>query len=189
MIFSTPGQLHIWYSSGNPSAPYEVRVIDLRTAQLSVGSNFLSPTTGISYIARRDTLVVSLADGSFHEVQDLTKLPSSPRTSNIAATSEMLSATARSVCSSVCPDGLHLADVNQINGMLLYDEGSTFVWVLEYVISSLIGIFATIEHWAGLPGLTNLIISTMQNTRAYLWQPRCGLIFQMTKFWIKLCRN
>ena len=108
-------------------------MINLQAAQISVGSNSLSPITGISYIPRRDTLVVSLADGSFHEVQDLTKLSSSPRTSNIATISESLTGTARAVCSSVGSDGLLLADVNQINGTILYDEGSTFIWVHEYV--------------------------------------------------------
>ena len=109
-------------------------MINLRTAQLSVGANSFSPVTGISYIVHRDTLVVSLADGSFHVVSNLTKLAPTCPSSDIAVNSETLSVSVRTLCSSLYPDGLLPDDVNQINGMILYDEGSTVVWVHEYVL-------------------------------------------------------
>ncbi|KAJ3491367.1 hypothetical protein NLI96_g752 [Meripilus lineatus] len=134
LISSTPGQLQLWYSLDYPSASREIRVINLRTIPLSVGSTSLSPITGVSYIPHRDILVISLADGSLHVEGHISKKPSSDVLApNADLTSESLSATARSICSTMQSDGLIFADVNQINGMVPYDNGSTFAWLHEIV--------------------------------------------------------
>lgn len=108
----------------------------LRTQKLSVGSSSLHPTSGIHYIRSEDVLVLSLFDGSFHVLHNVSSDPSWTSTiPNYSLTSEKLSAASRSVFSEVEQGEISYSDVNRICGMIPYDSSATILWVHEYAMS------------------------------------------------------
>ncbi len=76
--------------------------------------------------------MVSLADGSFHVICNLTTAPcldaSSPE---VGLSSKTLSKVARGVFVKVEEDPIQRVDVNCINGMSSYDDDSFYLWIHE----------------------------------------------------------
>ena len=104
----------------------------LQRQKLPVGSTPFATVSGISYSRRRDALVVSLADGSFHVIKDLSTDPSLvAESTEDHLTSESVSKTARSVFIKVEEEEVTKQDVNAIHGMTSYDDDSFYVWIHE----------------------------------------------------------
>ena len=108
------------------------REILLPVHKRSVGSSALSPVSGISYIPARDICVITLSEGSFYTVHNFSVAPSlQPGPSSENASSDALSTASRCIFARVEPEPVATLDVARVNGMLSYDEGSTFAWTYE----------------------------------------------------------
>ena len=131
-VLGTPGEVHIWsYETALPS-PSSRHTIALRTRGFSNGSIYFAPISGIIYNSRYDTLIISLADGSFHLVFHLSTGPvlGNPD-SQEDFVSGSLTAHARLAFARLEEGGVGRVDVNRIDGMVSYDGGSTYVWMHE----------------------------------------------------------
>ncbi|KAG6878555.1 hypothetical protein C0992_007917 [Termitomyces sp. T32_za158] len=108
-----------------------LRSFRLKTQKLSVGSSALHPASGIQYISRRDILVLTLFDGSFHVIYNLSGEPTvNPQANDIVVTSEKLSQAARSVFVQT-ENNVDFGDMNRITGLTSYDGSATFIWMQE----------------------------------------------------------
>ena len=131
-VFGTPGEVHIWsYETALP-APSSCYTVSLQTQRLSNGSTCYAPVSGITYDSSYDTLIISLADGSFHLVFHLSTGPvlGNPD-SQEDFVSGSLTAHARLAFARLEEGGVGRVDVNRIDGMVSYDGGSTYVWMHE----------------------------------------------------------
>lgn len=109
------------------------RSLRIQTQQLSIGASSFHPVSGINYVRRRDVLVLSLSDGSFHVVHNLSIDPSwSPPILDEKVTTESLTKTARSIFLQAEPGNLGFEDVNSTSGVVSYDGSATMLWVHEY---------------------------------------------------------
>ncbi|THU78751.1 hypothetical protein K435DRAFT_973415 [Dendrothele bispora CBS 962.96] len=141
LVYCKPGTVHLW------SAPPETTprwsgdlTIPLKTQKHSVGSSCFHPVTGLQYIARRDKLIISLLDGSFHVVHDLSTSPNitavaeeDSESDALTLTSKQLSSTVRSVFSRVEQETITFSDVNRMSGMVSYEDAGVLGWVHEAV--------------------------------------------------------
>ncbi|KAI0675674.1 putative zinc-finger of transcription factor IIIC complex-domain-containing protein [Trametes maxima] len=130
MVHKT-GTLNLW-SAPSPQSRWSGRKeLALRTQKRCAGSSALFPASGICYVPNRDLTVVSLSDGSFHVVHKLSVEPTLDSPTSEAASSGMLSAASRSVFLHSEAERMTSQDVDRINGMTAYDDGSTFMWTYE----------------------------------------------------------
>ena len=146
--------IHLWSPSSpksSGSAPNlgwtGYRTLPIQTQRLSVGSSCLYPISGLSHVKYQDALVVSLFDGSFHVIQNLSHEPmwsssmadgrdgADVEDSNATFTSEGLSAASRTAFTLAERRDIRFTDVNRISGMLAHDDASgVMMWLHEYVV-------------------------------------------------------
>jgi hypothetical protein len=131
LVYTKPGLVHLW-SPSSDSTWYGTRVLPLQTQKLSVGSSAISPVTGVSYVLHRDALILSLFDGSFHVIHNMTMDPTwtPPLAGDILSSAE-LSRASRALFARVTPAGISYLDVNKIGGMASYDSQSSIIWIYE----------------------------------------------------------
>ncbi|KZT70773.1 hypothetical protein DAEQUDRAFT_810373 [Daedalea quercina L-15889] len=131
LVYSKPGKLYLWSWPSNGLTP-SLRTIALRAQQLSVGSSALTPVVGIEHAHSEDALVVSLADGSFHLVHDISgKRPHAASPDNLRLSSIQLSRAARSAFAAAEPESTTEKDVNRNYGMISFDGCAWFAWLHE----------------------------------------------------------
>ncbi|KAG6888595.1 hypothetical protein C0995_007114 [Termitomyces sp. Mi166 len=131
LVYCKPGKLYLWRHSSSDLGWSGSRSYRLKTQKLSVGSSSLHPASGIQYINRQDILVLTLFDGSFHIVYNLSGEPTmTPPTDDNAVISEKLSQTVRSVFAQTEND-VDSGDMNRITGLTSYDGSATFIWIQE----------------------------------------------------------
>lgn len=124
--------IYLWSDQSHSHAWHGLRGFKLCTRPLSVGTSSLSLPSGIEYIKHLDTAVLTLSDGSFHVIHSFSSNPSLESAgSELNMTSESLSRAARSVFFEIDTEANSARDVNCINGMLSYDNATTFVWMHE----------------------------------------------------------
>ncbi|CAL1715200.1 unnamed protein product [Somion occarium] len=188
LVFGTPGELHIWPSKPD-SELTGARALALRTQRISVGSSCFAPLSGFAYNHRHDTLVASLADGSFHVVKNLSKDPAlaSPA-DEIGLTTEAMTAMVRSAFNKVeGGDALRRTDVNRVDGMTTYDGESTYTWIHEHTRPTDFDYKHDAKHTSTLivaelwPGSTDDFVLTelvriITNTRASTGEAPIGLL-------------
>lgn len=134
LVYTKPGLVHLWSSPSSEPTWYGTRVLPLQTQKLSVGSSAISPVTGVSYVLHRDALILSLFDGSFHVIHNMTMDPTwtPPLAGDILSSAE-LSRASRALFAKVTPAGISYLDVNKIGGMASYDSQSSIIWIYEAV--------------------------------------------------------
>lgn len=131
LVHCKPGIIHLWCPPSH-SIPWSgYRSFLLQTQKLSIGSSALHPASGIQYIRRLDTLVVTLFDGSFHVVHNISNDPSmTPGNPEVPVTSERLSMVVRSTFVQ-SEQHAEFSDVNRITGLMSYDGSATLFWIQE----------------------------------------------------------
>ncbi|KAF9527262.1 transcription factor IIIC subunit delta N-term-domain-containing protein [Crepidotus variabilis] len=148
LVSSVPGLLKLFSASDSPSDTYWTGhlTIRLRTQKVCRDSSSLHPVSGISYLSKIDTLIVTLYDGSFHVVKNLSLAPiyavTTP-TSNgevtrldtesnaMHPTSHLLSKVGRTVFERVDGGDVDYMDSARIYGSTSYGDNSTFLWAYE----------------------------------------------------------
>lgn len=84
------------------------------------------------YARRRDALVITLADGSFHVIQKLSTDPSlASGAPEDGLSCGMISKVARDVFYKVEEEDVTKADVNTIHGITSYDGDAFYTWIHE----------------------------------------------------------
>ena len=119
------------------------RSLLIKSQKISVDSSAFHQITGISYLQNQDALLITLFDGSFHVICDLSRDPRWASTSVVqndnseidyqSLTSENLSKMSRSIFVKVEKGNVDRRDMVKINGVTSYDDASCFSWVYECV--------------------------------------------------------
>lgn len=104
------------------------RVLFLRNQKIHKSSSAFHPVVGLNYILHQDILIVTLTDGSFHVVQNIS---SDPSWSGGCVNSYQISKAVRSAFVESQNCDVDLVDMNKITGVCLFDDGSTVVWAQE----------------------------------------------------------
>jgi general transcription factor 3C protein 4 len=104
----------------------------------STDSSPFHPVSGITYRQKEDRLIITLFDGSFHVIRHMSMDPSwASRTvvdaDNGHVSSEALSGLSRATFEKAEKGDVDRNDMVRIDGAIPYDDGSTFLWVYEYV--------------------------------------------------------
>ncbi|KAG6824460.1 hypothetical protein H0H93_002012, partial [Arthromyces matolae] len=129
LVHCKPGRVFLWCETSSDIGWSGSRSFTLETQKLSVGSSSLHPPSGIQYIPRKDLLVLTLFDGSFHIIYNFSSEPSlTPPSSDDLVTSESLSRAVRAVFSQA-EDDVDFDVMNRITGFTSYDGFGTFIWV------------------------------------------------------------
>ena len=95
----------------------------------SVGSTALAPITGIAHLSHLDAIVVSLSDGSFHVIQNISSGPNLASGEGIS--SEALSTTSRKLFARIEGEEIRKFGVHCTHGMVTVDHDSIFLWIQE----------------------------------------------------------
>jgi len=119
MLFSFPLDSTGWSGS---------RVLFLETQKIHKSSSAFHPVVGLNYILLQDILLVTLTDGSFHVVQNIS---SDPSWSNGRINSQQTSKAVRSAFVESQHGNVNLVDMNKIIGVSLFDNSSTVIWAQE----------------------------------------------------------
>ena len=130
LAFNKPGIIYLWRAVEDTAAWHGLRSIVLKTQNISTGSTSLAPVSGIDYIRSQDVLVVSLSDGSFHAIQEVSVQPRLVD-QDASLSSQGLSSAARQCFVAVEEEGMKKIDVNCTHGMTTFDGDSYFVWIHE----------------------------------------------------------
>ena len=100
----------------------------MRNQKIHKSSSAFHPVVGLNYILHQDILIVTLTDGSFHVVQNIS---SDPSWSGGCVNSYQISKAVRSAFVESQNCDVDLVDMNKITGVCLFDDGSTVVWAQE----------------------------------------------------------
>jgi len=131
LVHFRPGLVHIWYSATTPEQPEREFTFRLQTQKTSTSSSFLWPVSGVAYVEKYDTLVLSLHDGTFHTIYSFSAEPTLTPPSEGHPTAAGLSATARTTFARAVGRPVRKAEMCTINGMQSYGGSQTFIWVHE----------------------------------------------------------
>ena len=131
LVHCKPGILHLWCEPSPYLGWSGYHSFRLPTFKLSTGSSSFHPASGLQYIRRKDVLILTLFDGSFHVIHNFSWEPSFvPAAGAEFLTSERLSITIRSAFRQA-EQNVRYDDVNRITGLESYDGSATFFWIQE----------------------------------------------------------
>jgi hypothetical protein len=95
----------------------------------------LYPPSGLVYSPKHDALVISLTDGSFHVIYDISSAPTTKRlvglTNRPSFSSSDLSSISRGVFIRVEGGAISHAETNRINGMASFGGFPIVCWAHE----------------------------------------------------------
>ncbi|KAF9465990.1 putative zinc-finger of transcription factor IIIC complex-domain-containing protein [Collybia nuda] len=129
LVHCKPGIIYLWSLSSRWSG---YRSFLLKNQKISIGSSSFHTASGIQYTQRTDKLILTLVDGSFYVIHDLSTEPSLvPSTMDDPITSEKLSMTIRSAFVQSEQGEVEYSDVNRITGVTSYDSSASFIWLHE----------------------------------------------------------
>ncbi|KAF9479133.1 hypothetical protein BDN70DRAFT_709576 [Pholiota conissans] len=137
LITANPGVMK-FYSKPDPEATYWTghRTLRIQLQKISTDSSPFHPVSGLTYRQSEDRLVVTLFDGSFHVVRNLSMDPSWASKAAVDVesehvTSETLSALSRATFEKAEKGEVDRGDMLRIDGAIPYDDVSVFLWVYE----------------------------------------------------------
>ncbi|PPQ73141.1 hypothetical protein CVT24_009134 [Panaeolus cyanescens] len=137
LVCAYPGVITLWSATetydADPAFWTGHRTLRVQSQKISADSSPFHPVSGINYIPKRDVLIVTLFDGSFHVIRDFSTnpnwaehpVPDEPLTSGV------LSGVSRAIFKKVEKGSVDRGDMVQMNGSVAYDDNSTLAWVYE----------------------------------------------------------
>ncbi|KZV69295.1 hypothetical protein PENSPDRAFT_633282 [Peniophora sp. CONT] len=131
LVFFKPGLVHLWSLQHAEELWSGSRVFRLQTQKTSASSSFLHPVSGVSYIAKYDMLVLSLQDGSFHAVYQMTTEPTLVSPEPTLPTSSAMSSLSRTIFGRCEEKPVKKTDLSVVDGMTSFNGSSTFIWTCE----------------------------------------------------------
>ncbi|KAJ7594097.1 putative zinc-finger of transcription factor IIIC complex-domain-containing protein [Mycena floridula] len=130
LAYHKAGVLHFW-------SPQSVigwsghRHLTLVNQEISIGSSPLHPASGIQYLPRQDILIITLFDGSFHVVHNVSIEPSWTPARDSSLSSRQLSLAARAVFKRSAAESMGHSDVNTTAGFICYNDSGDVMWLHE----------------------------------------------------------
>ena len=132
LLVCKPGIVHLWTIAGEEFGWTGSRSLLIKTQKISTIASALHQVSGIIYLRLRDILVLTLSDGSFHTIHNLSKDPSwTSQKEDDQIASNNLSKTSRSVFVKAEQGAVDRNDMNRITGAISYDDHATFLWAYE----------------------------------------------------------
>ncbi|THH15736.1 hypothetical protein EW146_g4774 [Bondarzewia mesenterica] len=180
LVYCKPGIVHLWSKNSGDGSWSGSRTFILRTQRTSNAASSLHPATGIQYYECHDILVLSLFDGSFHVIYDISSEPTLQAQVDKVVPglrSWDLSSISRSVYVQTEGKATTEIDMNRISGMVSYDNMSTVAWVHEGFCPSDFSykheakhnsMFIVTEMWTGPQddALMQIILKTIDSANA-----------------------
>ncbi|KAI9510017.1 putative zinc-finger of transcription factor IIIC complex-domain-containing protein [Russula earlei] len=138
VVVLRPGVVQLWAEERDGSAWSGLLSFHLHSQGISSGSSMLYPPSGVVYSPEHDTLVLSLIDGSFHVIYDISSAPSSSLlgSTKIPYFSSGLSSISRRVFMHIEGDVITHAEMNRIYGMVSFGGFPMVNWAHERSLSS-----------------------------------------------------
>lgn len=135
VVILRPGVVQLWTEECEGIAWSGLRSLSLQRQGISSGSSMFYPPSGLVYSLAHDTLVISLTDGSFHTIYDISSSPTSESllglTKQPSFSSSDLSSISRNVFVQVEGGAIPRAEMNRINGMVAFGGFPIVSWAHE----------------------------------------------------------
>ncbi|KAI0294320.1 transcription factor IIIC subunit delta N-term-domain-containing protein, partial [Multifurca ochricompacta] len=145
VVIFRPGVVHLWTEArdgGGGSLWSGLRFFLLHRQGISRGSSMFYPPSGLVYSPEHDIIVLSLVDGSFHVIYDVSTSPTVKPPEGLTGpvnnyyTSSGLSSVSRRVFLRVDGGVVPHAEMNQISGMVSFAGFPIVSWAHERSILS-----------------------------------------------------
>ena len=132
MVLLRPGIIQLWNGQNDRGAWSGLRSFQLSMQDISSGSSMFYPPSGLIYSPERDAVVLSLFDGSFHVIHNVSSAPTvTPSTEQDKLTSSNLSSMSRKVFEKVEEGALPHIEMNRISGMVAFAGFPIVCWTQE----------------------------------------------------------
>ena len=135
VVILRPGVVQLWTEECEGIAWSGLRSLSLQRQGISSGSSMFYPPSGLVYSPAHDTLVISLTDGSFHTIYDISSSPTSESllgsTKQPSFSSSDLSSISRNVFMQVEGGAIPRSEMNRINGMVAFGGFPIVSWAHE----------------------------------------------------------
>lgn len=140
VVLLRPGIVQLWNEQNYRSAWSGLRSFQLRRQAISSGSSMFYPPSGLVYSPERDAAVLSLFDGSFHVIYNVssspTVTPPIEATEQDKLTSSNLSSMSRKVFVEVEGGAVPHVEMNRISGLVSFAGFPIVCWTHERSMSS-----------------------------------------------------
>ncbi|KAI9440782.1 putative zinc-finger of transcription factor IIIC complex-domain-containing protein, partial [Lactarius indigo] len=140
VVLLRPGIVQLWTEQNDRGAWSGLRSFQLRRQAILNGSSMVYPPSGLIYLPERDAVVLSLFDGSFHVIYDVsfspTVTPPTEATEQDKLTSSYLSSMSRKVFVHVEGGAVPHVEMNRISGMVSFAGFPIVCWAHERSVSS-----------------------------------------------------
>ncbi|KAH9066910.1 hypothetical protein EDB87DRAFT_1672110 [Lactarius vividus] len=140
VVLLRPGIVQLWNEQNDRGAWSGLRSFQLRRQATSSGSSMAYPPSGLIYSPERDAVVLSLFDGSFHIIYNVSSSPAvTPpieATEQDKLTSSYLSSMSRKVFVQVEGGAVPHEEMNRISGMVSFAGFPIVCWAHERSVSS-----------------------------------------------------
>jgi hypothetical protein len=129
------GVVQLWAEEREGTTWKGLRSFSLQRQGISSGSSILYPPSGLVYSPEDDSLVVSLTDGSFHVIYDISSAPTATPpvdpTKQRGLSSSNLSSMSRRVFVRAEGGAIPHTEMNRINGMVSFGGFPVVSWAHE----------------------------------------------------------
>ncbi|KAH9074878.1 transcription factor IIIC subunit delta N-term-domain-containing protein [Lactarius deliciosus] len=140
VVLLRPGIVQLWNEQNDRGAWSGLRSFQLRRQAISSGSSMVYPPSGLIYSSERDAVVLSLFDGSFHIIYNVSSSPAVTlpieATEQDKLTSSYLSSMSRKVFVQVEGGAVPRVEMNRISGMVSFAGFPIVCWAHERSVSS-----------------------------------------------------
>ncbi|KAH9962694.1 putative zinc-finger of transcription factor IIIC complex-domain-containing protein [Russula dissimulans] len=140
VVIFRPGVVQLWAEEREGSTWSGLLSFSLHRQGISSGTSTLYPPSGFVYSSDHDALILSLIDGSFHVIYDISSGPSAtPRLDSNkkpSLSSSDLSSLSRKVFIQVEGSAISHAEMNRIYGMVSFGGFPMISWAHERFMSS-----------------------------------------------------
>jgi len=135
LVILRPGVVQLWVEDCAGGSWSGLRSLTLSRSGISSGSSTLYPPSGLVYSPEHDALVMSLIDGSFHVIYDISSAPTTEPpvglTKQPSFSSSDLSSISRRIFIQVEGGPMSHAEINRINGMVSFGGFPIVSWAHE----------------------------------------------------------
>ncbi|KAH9172208.1 transcription factor IIIC subunit delta N-term-domain-containing protein [Lactarius sanguifluus] len=140
VVLLRPGIVQLWNEKNDRGAWSGLRSFQLRRQAISSGSSTVYPPSGLIYSPERDAVVLSLFDGSFHIIYNVSSspdvMPPIEATEQDKLASSYLSSMSRKVFVQVEGGAVLHVEMNRISGMVSFAGFPIVCWAHERSVSS-----------------------------------------------------
>ncbi|KAI9451937.1 putative zinc-finger of transcription factor IIIC complex-domain-containing protein [Lactarius psammicola] len=140
VVLLRPGIVQLWNEQDDRGTWSGLRTFQLRRQAVSSGSSMFYPPSGLIYSPERDAVFLSLFDGSFHVIYNVSFSPTVTPPNGAAEqdnfTSSNLSSMSRKVFVQVEGGAVPHVEMNRISGMVSFAGFPIVCWTHERSMSS-----------------------------------------------------